>query len=88
MGRAGERGGVAAVADRVAAGPPASTTVPHAWHSAHRPTHFAARQPHSLHSHAARGDRVALVAMPGTLPGGTDTAASAPHPDGPAAPLF
>jgi hypothetical protein len=27
--------------------------VPHAWHSPHRPTHFAACQPHSVHRKAA-----------------------------------
>ncbi len=28
---------------------PASTTVPHCWHSPQRPTHFAVCQPHSVH---------------------------------------
>ena len=47
--------GTAGVADAVAlvAGPdataPTSTTVPHAWHSPQRPTHFAAVHPHSVH---------------------------------------
>jgi hypothetical protein len=27
--------------------------VPHAWHSPHRPTHFGACQPHSVHRKAA-----------------------------------
>jgi hypothetical protein len=28
---------------------PASCTVPHAWHSPHRPAHLVVRQPHSVH---------------------------------------
>jgi hypothetical protein len=31
---------------------PASCTVPHAWHSPHRPAHLVARQPHSVHRNA------------------------------------
>ena len=30
------------------AAPPASSTVPHAWHSPQRPTHFTVVQPHSV----------------------------------------
>ena len=37
----------------------ASTTVPHCWHSAHRPTHFTVLQPHSVHRNAEVG-----LAMP------------------------
>lgn len=34
---------------RTAAGAPTSARVPQAWHSPHRPTHFTAVQPHSVH---------------------------------------
>jgi hypothetical protein len=33
---------------RASAGTAASSTVPHAWHSPHRPDHRVVRQPHSL----------------------------------------
>ncbi len=35
-----------------AAAAPASCTVPHAWHSPHRPAHLVVRQPHSVHRKA------------------------------------
>jgi hypothetical protein len=31
---------------------PASSTVPHAWHSPHRPAHLVVCQPHSVHRNA------------------------------------
>ncbi|BDZ55453.1 hypothetical protein GCM10025870_25260 [Agromyces marinus] len=34
---------------------PDSTTVPHCWHSAQRPTHFTADQPHSVQRNAVVG---------------------------------
>ncbi|BDZ62552.1 hypothetical protein GCM10025873_23430 [Demequina sediminis] len=58
--------GVAGVVTEVAlvAGPagaaPASITVPHAWHSPHRPTHFTAVQPHSVQRYP--GDVLRVVA--------------------------
>jgi hypothetical protein len=39
-----------------------STTVPHAWHSPQRPTHFAVSQPHSPQWYAA------AAALLGALP--------------------
>ena len=47
----GRRPGLSTAAVRVVA-PPASATVPQAWHSPHRPTHFALVQPHSLQRYA------------------------------------
>ena len=44
IGTAGVVTGPAAVRPT---GAPASATLPHAWHSPHRPTHLAASQPHS-----------------------------------------
>jgi hypothetical protein len=38
---------------RTRRGTVASSTVPQAWHSPHRPTHFGACQPHSVHRNAA-----------------------------------
>src|SRR5215217_6662338 len=45
-------------------GAPVSTTLPHAWHSPHRPTQRLVVQPHSVH---LRERRVAVEAMPRTL---------------------
>ena len=57
IGRAGLRvGGVTAVRGPVAA-TASSTTVPQAWHSPHRPTHFAAVQPHSAQAKPGRDGR-------------------------------
>ena len=50
---------------RTSRGTAASATVPQAWHSPHRPTHFGACQPHSLHRNAAVD-----FAMPRTTIGG------------------
>ena len=50
----------------------ASATEPHAWHSPHRPTHFAVSQPHSLHRKEGRVFAVVLL-MPGTLGQGADS---------------
>ena len=47
IGIAGRSTAVAAVVRAVTA--PTSATLPHAWHSPHRPTHFTACQPHSEH---------------------------------------
>ena len=46
IGTAGVVTGPAAVRPRGAA---ASATLPHAWHSPHRPTHLAVSHPHSPH---------------------------------------
>src|SRR5215213_9094411 len=45
-------------------GAPVSTTLPHAWHSPHRPTQRLVVQPHSVH---LRERRVTVEAMPRTL---------------------
>ncbi len=42
---------------------PASSTVPQAWHSPHRPTHFADVQPHSRQRWLRRGAVVFFDAM-------------------------
>src|SRR5438270_586634 len=44
---------------------PTSATVPHAWHSPHRPTHFGVTQPHSPQRYAGLGVplRAVLAAM-------------------------
>ncbi len=52
---------------RTSRGTAASATVPQAWHSPHRPTHFGACQPHSLHRNAAVD-----FAMPAPLSAGSD----------------
>ena len=39
----------------------ASTTVPHAWHSPHRPTHLTAVQPHSVQRYPGLARRVAVA---------------------------
>jgi hypothetical protein len=44
----GSAGAVTGPADTVrSSGGPASPTLPHAWHSGHRPTHLASCRPHS-----------------------------------------
>ena len=55
------------------AGVDVSATVPQAWHSPHRPTHFVLAQPHSPQRNVARS-RVVFVAagMPANLGGGSD----------------
>jgi len=48
----------------VAAAAPASSTVPQAWHSPHRPAHLVERQPHSVHRNvlaAAPADDFAMT---------------------------
>ena len=54
---------------------PASATVPHAWHSPQRPTHFAVCHPHSEQRYAAapRVVRRVVEAMAPTLGSGADT---------------
>ena len=73
IGTAGRSTALAAVVRTVTA--PTSDTLPHAWHSPHRPTHFTACQPHSEHRNVAlvRGVRLAAVAMRLTVCGDTDT---------------
>ncbi|GAA4058603.1 hypothetical protein GCM10023065_04920 [Microbacterium laevaniformans] len=51
MGRAA-RVGVSGATACTGADDTASTTVPHCWHSPHRPTHFALVQPHSVQRYA------------------------------------
>jgi len=68
MGTAGEVTGPAVVRP---CGAPASATVPQAWHSPHRPTHFAVSQPQSLHRKEGRARPVVLL-MAGTLCHGAD----------------
>jgi hypothetical protein len=41
----------------------ASSTVPHAWHSPHRPAHFVVRQPHSAHRNAVTAEPADDFAM-------------------------
>jgi hypothetical protein len=55
IGIAGDDTGPAVM--RAALGAPTSATVPHAWHSPHRPIHRGVVHPHSLH---ANGDFPAL----------------------------
>ncbi|GAA1757833.1 hypothetical protein GCM10009810_16620 [Nostocoides vanveenii] len=67
IGSAGRPGVVTA---RVRApGAPTSATVPHAWHSPHRPTHLGPLQPHSLHRKVMLRT---VFAMPETLNETTD----------------
>src|SRR4051812_29315622 len=54
IGRAGAVTGPAATARSGEAGTPNSCTVPHAWHSGQRPTHFAEAKPHSVQRWAGR----------------------------------
>ena len=50
---------------------PASVTLPHAWHSGHRPTHFATTVPHSVQRYDGRLD-AELRGMTRTLAAQTD----------------
>jgi hypothetical protein len=61
--RAGDVTFVAAVVRATA--PPVSSTVPHDWHSGHRPTHFTVLHPHSLQRYAGElfADRDVFAAM-------------------------
>jgi hypothetical protein len=54
MGSAAERTGATATVRGPAAAGPSSVTVPHAWHSPHRPAHFAVAHPHSVQRSAGR----------------------------------
>ena len=49
----------------------ASTTVPHCWHSPHRPTHLIVVHPHSVHRYGAVWV-VRLVAITARLRGPSD----------------
>src|SRR5690625_1132703 len=67
MGRARELTGAGAT--EAGAGAPASSTVPHDWHSPQRPTHFRVDHPHSVHRNVV----FAALAMVITLSGLGDT---------------
>ncbi|GAA0324338.1 hypothetical protein GCM10010302_74350 [Streptomyces polychromogenes] len=62
------------------AGAPISSTVPHAWHSGQRPSHFTVVQPHSVQRKDGRSladEREVRAAMPPTVTGAADNAARA-----------
>ncbi|GAB2735503.1 hypothetical protein GCM10027273_12810 [Nocardioides pakistanensis] len=67
----GTAGLVTGPADVRPTGAPASATLPQAWHSPHRPTHFAVSHPHSEHRKEGRGRAVDLL-MAATLCHPTD----------------
>ena len=77
MRRAGSVTGPASVVRPGA--PPGSATVPHAWHSPHRPTHLGVCHPHSEHRSVTPrlppAVRPAAFAMPATLGPPADTPA-------------
>jgi hypothetical protein len=54
IGRAGAVTGPADTDRSGVEGAPTSWTVPHAWHSGQRPTHFAEAEPHSVQRWAGR----------------------------------
>jgi hypothetical protein len=57
------RGVTARMPVRAGRGILASSTVPQAWHSPHRPVHLSACQPHSVHRYpAAPADDFAMLA--------------------------
>src|SRR4051794_41494349 len=58
IGRARERVGAVTAVRGPLTGAPSSRTLPHTWHSPHRPTHFAVVHPHSLQAYPARVARV------------------------------
>ena len=65
MGMAGRSTVLAVVRAETA---PTSETLPHAWHSPHRPTHFAVCQPHSEHRNVALVRVVRLAAVEAMRP--------------------
>ncbi|GAA1448556.1 hypothetical protein GCM10009602_40170 [Nocardiopsis tropica] len=79
MGRAREVTGAAAT--DVAAGAPASSTVPQAWHSPQRPTHLRVLHPHSAHRNVvfAAFAMVATLAAAGDRPRRGRSGFSATH---------
>src|SRR4051812_2104131 len=81
IGRAARPSGTTP-ARTAATGTPRSTTVPHAWHSAQRPTHLTLVQPHSLQAYEevgrARGSAYVRRLTPGRcLRGGRAAGAGA-----------
>ncbi len=80
ISRAVERVGATATVRGPTPAAPTSATVPHSWHSPHRPTHLAVVQPHAVHANAGRAvlaweraARALVVVTRATLAVGADT---------------
>ncbi len=64
IGRAGADGAPAAILASAARGTPTSSSVPQAWHSWHRPYHFADSLPHSAQRYPGTFERVFFATGP------------------------